>query len=94
MKLVIDIDENVYTRLFDNGEDIAKVDISEIAKAIRKGKTFKTGHWINMLDLKSSIYQPFYKCSECGYFDFVDANFCPLCGSRMIKEGEVDNDTN
>ena len=38
MKLVIDIDENVYTRLFDNGiEDYAIVndDLFAIAKSIR-----------------------------------------------------------
>lgn len=40
MKLVIDVDENVFTRLFDNGtEDYAIVndDLFAIAKAIRKG---------------------------------------------------------
>lgn len=41
MKLVIDIDENVFTRLFDNGtEDYAIVndDLFKIAKSIRNGK--------------------------------------------------------
>lgn len=40
MQIVIDIDENVYTRLFDNGmEDyeIANDDLSAIVKSIRKG---------------------------------------------------------
>ena len=43
MKIVIDIDENTYTRLFDNGiEDYAIVtdDLFAIAKAIRKGTLF------------------------------------------------------
>ena len=40
MKLIIDIDENIYTRLFDNGtEDIDIEDRVEIGKAIRKGTT-------------------------------------------------------
>lgn len=40
MKMIIDIDENIFTRLFDNGtEDYAIIndDLFVIAKAIRKG---------------------------------------------------------
>jgi len=40
MKLIIDIDENVYTRLFDNGiqdNEIATDDICEMARALRLG---------------------------------------------------------
>ena len=38
MQIVIDIDENVYTRLFDNGTDFYDTDdILAMAKAIRKG---------------------------------------------------------
>jgi hypothetical protein len=36
MKIVIDIDENLYTRLFDNGVDNYD-DAVDMAKAIRKG---------------------------------------------------------
>jgi hypothetical protein len=44
MRVVVDIDDNLYTRLFDNGvEDyeLTKNDLSIMAKAIRKG-TFIT----------------------------------------------------
>lgn len=58
----------------------------------------KTGRWIygehdvTMCDG--------YHCSECGFFvpwdykrkfiDFIkDYNFCPNCGSPMVKEGEA-----
>lgn len=42
MKLIIDIDKNVYTRLFDNGTDFCDTDdISAMAKAIRKGTPFE-----------------------------------------------------
>jgi len=44
MQIVIDIDENVFTRLFDNGiEDYAIVndDLFKIAKAIRTGIPFE-----------------------------------------------------
>ena len=47
MQIVIDIDENVFTRLFDNGiEDyeIAKDDLCAIAKTIRKGTPLPKGH--------------------------------------------------
>ena len=47
MKLIIDIDENVFTRLFENGvEDYAIVndDLFAIAKSIRKGIPLPKGH--------------------------------------------------
>jgi len=47
MQIVIDIDENVYTRLFDNGiEDYAIIndDLFAIAKSIRKGIPLPKGH--------------------------------------------------
>ena len=40
MKLIIDIDEDVYTRLFDNGiqdNEIAVDDVCEMARALRLG---------------------------------------------------------
>lgn len=38
MKVIIDVDENVYTRLFDNGVDIEDIDdIESMQKSIRKG---------------------------------------------------------
>ena len=36
MKLIVDIDENLYTRLFDNGVDNYD-DAIDMAKSIRKG---------------------------------------------------------
>ena len=43
MKLVIDIDENLYTRLFDNGVDNYD-DAVDMAKAIRKGTLLPDNH--------------------------------------------------
>ena len=40
MKLIIDIDENLYTRLFDNGVDNYD-DAIDMAKSIRKGIPLK-----------------------------------------------------
>ena len=47
MQIVIDISEDVYTRLFDNGiqdNEIAVDDICEMARSIRKGKLLPKGH--------------------------------------------------
>lgn len=47
MQIVIDIDENVFTRLFDNGtKDYAIVnnDLFAIAKSIRNGTPLPKGH--------------------------------------------------
>lgn len=37
MKIVIDIDENVFTRLFDNGVDTSPEDREVIDRAVRNG---------------------------------------------------------
>lgn len=47
MQIVIDIDVDVLTRLFDNGAEdyaIANDDLFAIAKAIRKGTSLPKGH--------------------------------------------------
>ena len=43
MQIVIDIDDNLYTRLFDNGVDNYD-DAVDMAKAIRKGTPLPKGH--------------------------------------------------
>lgn len=42
-KIIIDIDDNLYTRLFDNGVDNYD-DAIDMAKAIRKGIPLPKGH--------------------------------------------------
>ena len=46
MQIVIEVDENIYTRLFDNGEDytIVNDDLFALAKAIRKGTPLPEHH--------------------------------------------------
>lgn len=47
MKLVIDIPEDVYTRIFDNGiqdNEIAADDIREMARSLRLGTPLPKGH--------------------------------------------------
>ena len=43
MQIVIDIDENLYTRLFDNG-DIDAADMLKACVSIRKGTPLPKGH--------------------------------------------------
>lgn len=43
MQIVIDIDDNLYTRLFDNGGDDYDYAV-DMAKAIRKGTPLPKGH--------------------------------------------------
>lgn len=53
MQIVIDIDEDTFARLFDNGvqdNEIATDDICEMARAIRIGT-------------------PLLKCKDCKYFE-------------------------
>ena len=47
MQIVIDVPEDVYTRLFDNGiqdNEIAVDDICEMARSLRLGKPLPKGH--------------------------------------------------
>ncbi len=57
MQIVIDIDDNLYTRLFDNGVDNYD-DAVDMAKAIRKGTVLPKGHGdlIDRRELKKEVY--------------------------------------
>lgn len=57
MQIVIDIDDNLYTRLFDNGVDNYD-DAVDMAKAIRKGTPLPKGHG-RLVDAKE-VYKKFY----------------------------------
>lgn len=56
MKIVIEIDENLYTRLFNNG-DIDAVDMLKACVAIRKGTPLPKGHG-DLIDRKELLKQP------------------------------------
>lgn len=95
MQIVIDIDENIFTRLFDNGtEDYAIVndDLFTIAKSIRNGTPLETqrpkGKWINIRVIKAFHYdgKPRVRCSCCGNEEEWSSNYCPNCGAEMEVE--------
>ena len=44
MQIVIDIDENIYTRLFDNGVEFNTDDKYDLERSVRHGKVLPKGH--------------------------------------------------
>ena len=60
MQIVIDISEDVYTRLFDNGiqdNEIAVDDVCEMARALRLGTPIPKGHG-DLIDRGELLKQP------------------------------------
>ena len=54
-----------------------------------------TGKWIQETKHYKDSEQEFYyyeeRCSECGTkrkIGWADVRYCPMCGARMVKEGE------
>ena len=94
MKLIIDIDEDYYKAIWENGY-IYDEDNEDIAKIIKDGTLLeeKIGHWINQHVIYANATTDFKVCSECRYeFSYdaetgvSDANYCPYCGAKMKGE--------
>jgi len=75
MKIIIDIDENVFTRLFDNGIEDNEIadDLSVIAKSIRKGTPLPKGY--GALYDKAEILR-FLKCPKYENCDWKNCFEC------------------
>lgn len=91
MKYVIDIDENVFTRLFDNGTEdyeISNDDLSTITKAIRNGKPLPKGHG-RLIDAdalkKKAVMCPTVGNTETLLLDIGDVENAPT----IIKADKV-----
>lgn len=74
MKLVIDIDENVFTRLFDNSTEdygIRNDDIFDMARSIRNGTPLPKGHG-RLID-GDYLYKKFVanKCHDSLVLQFI-----------------------
>jgi len=72
MQIVIDIPEDVYTRLFDNGiqdNEIAVDDVCEMAMAIRKGTPLPEGHG-DLVDRQALIDNGMKK-GFCDWYDEI-----------------------
>lgn len=100
MKLIIDIPEDVYTRLFDNGmqdNEIAVDDICEMARSLRLGTPIPDnatnermiGSWIKSRDSYGTNH---FTCPFCEHdiatrnADNWDDNYCSNCGARMVRK--------
>lgn len=67
MKLIIDVDENVFTRLFDNGVDTSLEDRKVIDRAVRNGKPYEA---ILQGECKTCRHRdPEDKKCDCGGFE-------------------------
>ena len=61
MQIVIDIDDNLYTRLFDNGDEYV-ADMRRACVAIRKGTPLPKGYG-DLIDRKELLKQPMDKAN-------------------------------
>ena len=84
MKIVIDINDNLYTRLFDNGVDNYD-DAVDMAKAIRKGTPLPKGH-SKLIDADKLIKSIEKKSKRLKNLDTING----LCGAvALIYDAEV-----
>ena len=78
-------------------EDADFNDFDELAKLARQGKihTFcmtdedeepPRGKWIIHNDYHQNLK---YGCNKCGNLTNIPSNYCPNCGKRMKKGGEI-----
>jgi len=80
MQILINIDDNLYTRLFDNGVDNYD-DAVDMAKSIRKGTPLPKGH--RFIDADEILNHAFIRDDEEGDI-FVQKYYC-------IKKEIMDN---
>lgn len=73
MKIVIDINENVFTRLFDNGIPITINDAENIATAIRNGTPLPEHHG-RLIDYKS-VVDAIDDWINAGEYDYTNATY-------------------
>lgn len=96
MQIVIDINENLYTRLFDNGVDNYD-DAIDMAKAIRKGTPLPKGHG-RIVDISKLEYLKALHDAKYGKIPWSEAierikNSAPTI-IETDKESEEISDTN
>ena len=96
MEILIDIDENLYTRLFDNGIDNYD-DAVDMAKTIRKGTPLPKGHGdlIDRSKICKAIPAEEDNCTGMGmtydemdaYNDGIDIMYSRIQNAPTIIEG-------
>lgn len=90
MQIVIKIDDNLYTRLFDNGVDNYD-DAVDMAKAIRKGTPLPKGHG-RLIDEQSIIdrFKPIEKFEH--WRIGLDGLFNVLSDAPTILEADKESE--
>lgn len=94
MKIVIDIPEDVYTRLFDNGiqdNEIAVDDVCEMARALRLGTPLPKGHGDLITKEQAIDLVEFYQLNP-QHFDFVNL-IDDIKDEKPIIEADKESDS-
>ena len=94
MKIVIDIDDNLYTRLFDNGEEYV-ADMRRACVAIRKGTPLPKDNkckWIHydyrtVCPEEHDIDNPYWRIPE-NRMEVL--RYCPYCGKEIEIEADAE----
>ena len=88
MQIVIDIDENVYTRLFDNGRPMDIADGIVINRVIRNGTPLPKGHG-RLIDADALIKDI---RNNDGYEGYEKVEFCyELDWASTVLEADKEN---
>lgn len=90
IELIVKIDADVYTRLFDNGiqdNEIATDDICEMARSLRRGTPLPKGHG-RILDEKDILD---IENNDGGWYDLVDMPEY-IAGIKAIIEADTESE--
>ena len=93
MQIVIDIDDNLYTRLFDNGVDNYD-DAVDMAKAIRKGTPLPKGHGrlIDADKIESTLHNKAFDLAGSKRFYEINWAHKMVCGAPTIIEADKESE--
>jgi len=89
MKLIIDIDENLFTRLFDNGVELSPEDAEKLATIVRNGKPCANQPKAKWIIQSTGDMTNYFICSRCHKAGDGWDSFCRRCGAQMdVKEAK------
>ena len=99
MKLIIDIDKQIFDKLTEYGEPLSAGNgfHDAILKAVANGKPIEAlkeertqGKWIEGgKDVTGQYFFDEFICNQCFVVVTDKSNFCPKCGADMRKGGAV-----
>ena len=97
MQIVIDIDDNFYTRLFDNGVDNYD-DAEDMAKAIRKGTPLPKGHGrvmdVDKIIKKMEEREEYLKDNRSMYETACVETALDMFGETIIEADKAESEDN